>query len=366
MTELAMPTTYHPAIARVHYLGSYRPDYARHRVIQQGLRDLGVLVDEHCEQGPLLQRWARLSATLAHVPPGCPVIVGEAGNYLTPVLWEARRRRLPLVFDPFISLCDSIEDRASSWRSAALQPPLALLDWFNNLPAQAVLCDTPQMREYFIERLGLRPERAFVVPVGAETELFKPQPRQENQQGRIRVLFYGTFIPLQGIDTIIQAAAEVGRRRCDIAFQLVGSGQTAPEARALAAHMGVTNVQFGPNHLAYQDLPALIAQADMCLGIFANRPKTQRVIPNKLYQCAATGTPVITADTPAVRWGFRPGELMLVPPGDPLALADAIVQLADDRAARQRIGAAGAVAMRQRFGPRTIATHALEACRAAL
>ena len=192
-------TTAQVNIDRVRYLGAYLPSYARHRVIQRGLGELGVQVDEIVDRGMLPGRWRRLITALHRAPAATPVIVGEAGNYLTPVLIEARRLGIPLLFDPFVSLRDSIEDSTTGWRRVALAPLLELIDRLNNWAASAVILDTPQTRAYFVERLGLRPEKAHVAYVGAETDLFYPRPRAARLDGPFRVLFYGTFIPLQGI-----------------------------------------------------------------------------------------------------------------------------------------------------------------------
>jgi glycosyltransferase involved in cell wall biosynthesis len=355
-------TAVQSGVDRLHYLGAYLPSYARHRVIQRGLQQLGVQVDEIVDRGTLPLRWGRMIAALHRVPAGTPIVVGEAGNYLTPVLIEARRLGIPLLFDPFVSLRDSIEDSMAGWRRVALAPLLELIDRLNNWAAGAVILDTPQTRAYFVERLGLRPEKAHVAYVGAETDLFYPRPSPALGDGTIRVLFYGTFIPLQGIDVIVKAAAELQRETPSIHFQIVGSGQTSAEIRALASRLQARNITFGPAQVPYQQLPELIAGADICLGVFADRPKTTRVIPNKLYQCAAMGVPVITADTPAVRAGFGAGELALVPAGDHHALAAAVLALAADPQRRQQIGAAGMRAVHSRYSPRAVATQVLEAC----
>jgi glycosyltransferase involved in cell wall biosynthesis len=363
MQQLLEPTR---AIDRLSYLGAYLPSYARHRVIQRGLHELGVQVDEIVDRGRLPARWQRLIAALHRIPAGTPVVVGEAGNYLTPVLIEARRRGVPLLFDPFVSLRDSVEDTMDGWRGAALAPLFELIDRLNNWAAGAVILDTPQTRAYFIERLGLRPDKAHVAYVGAETDLFTPRPACAPADRPIRVLFYGTFIPLQGIDVIVKAAAQVQREMPDIQFQIVGSGQTSAENRALASRLQARNITFGPTHVPYQQLPELIARADICLGVFADRPKTSRVIPNKLYQCAAMGIPVITADTPAVRDGFGAGELVLVPPGNHHALAAAVLALATDPQRRRQVGTSGMRAVQSRYSPRAVATQVLEACQSIL
>jgi glycosyltransferase involved in cell wall biosynthesis len=349
-------------IDRMSYLGAYLPSYARHRVIQRGMQQLGVQVDEVVDRGMLPIRWGRMIAALHRIPAGTPIVVGEASNYLTPVLLEARRLGIPLLFDPFVSLRDSIEDSTDGWRRAALAPLLELIDRLNNWAAGAVILDTPQTRAYFVERLGLRPEKAHVAYIGAETDLFYPRPSPVTADAPVRVLFYGTFIPLQGIDVIVKAAAEVQRETSGIHVQIVGGGQTSAEIHALASRLQVRNITFGPAQIAYQQLPELIAGADICLGVFADRPKTTRVIPNKLYQCAAMGIPVITADTPAVRAGFDAGELVLVPAGDHHALAAAVLALAADPQRRRKIGAAGMRTVHSRYSPRAVATQVLEAC----
>ena len=66
------------------------------------------------------------------------------------------------------------------------------------------------------------------------------------------------------------------------------------------------------------------------------------MIPNKAFQAIACGTPLVTADTPAARELLTDGQdALLVPPGDPVALAAAVRRLAADPGLADRIGAAG-------------------------
>jgi glycosyltransferase involved in cell wall biosynthesis len=103
----------------------------------------------------------------------------------------------------------------------------------------------------------------------------------------------------------------------------------------------------------YERLPGEIRAAGCALGIFGTTPKALRVIPNKAFQALACGAPLITADTPAARELLtNEQDAMLVPPGDPAALANAIRRLAADEPFAHRIGAAGR---------RTYEQHASEA-----
>ena len=75
------------------------------------------------------------------------------------------------------------------------------------------------------------------------------------------------------------------------------------------------------------DLPGVVAEHDVCLGIFGTTPKAQRVVPMKVFGGAAAGCAVVTSDTAPQRRAL--GEAgSFVPPGDPVALAEALRALA--------------------------------------
>jgi glycosyltransferase involved in cell wall biosynthesis len=123
------------------------------------------------------------------------------------------------------------------------------------------------------------------------------------------------------MDTILATAELVP----EIPFRIVGSGQLEhlldkrPE-----------NVEW-VHWVNYEELPRELWGAGAALGIFGTSDKALRVIPNKAYQALATGAPLITGDTPAARELLADErDALLVPPGDPAALAGAIRRLAAD------------------------------------
>ena len=119
---------------------------------------------------------------------------------------------------------------------------------------------------------------------------------------------------------------------------LLGDGPTRADAERSAA--GLDNVCFEP-WISYENLPARIAAAHIVLGVFGSTEKTQRVIPNKVYQALACGRPVVTAPTPAF-----PADLLdatdsgisWVPAGDSQALADAVIALTDAAGTLAQVG----------------------------
>src|SRR5438445_13086024 len=115
--------------------------------------------------------------------------------------------------------------------------------------------------------------------IGALTEFFFPRPQKEQLQ-RFLVTFVGTFIPLQGVPYIIEAAHYL-EQYADIKFELIGSGQTYREAQRIAHDFKVKNLSFtGP--VSTERVPEKLAEADVCLGIFGDTEKAQRVTPNKV------------------------------------------------------------------------------------
>jgi glycosyltransferase involved in cell wall biosynthesis len=147
------------------------------------------------------------------------------------------------------------------------------------------------------------------------------------------------LIPLHGLETILAAA----RLAPEIPFRVVGSGQL--EALLLDRPPNVEWVEW----VDYEQLPDEIQRAGCALGVFGTSAKAGRVIPNKAFQALACGTPLVTAGTPAAHELLRDGEsALLVPPGDPEALAAAVRRLAREPELALRIGAGGLAAYRAR------------------
>jgi len=152
-------------------------------------------------------------------------------------------------------------------------------------------------------------------------------------------VFVGKLIPLHGVATILEAA----RLAPDTRVYVVGSGQ---QQRLLAERP--PNVDWTP-WLVYEQLPAVLRGSRAALGIFGTSAKAARVIPNKAFQALACGTPLITADTPAARELLVDGEsALLVPAGDPQALAAALSRVAREDELAQRLSEGGLAAYRAR------------------
>ena len=194
-----------------------------------------------------------------------------------------------------------------------------------------MLLDTNAHAAYVADLFRLPASRLGAFWVGAETSQF-PRAVTPPPTAPVRVLFYGQFIPLHGLDIIVKAIALIAARSDAPAlhFTIVGSGQEQPRIDALIRASGLDAIER-IDWVDYHRLAELIAQSSICLGVFAADGKAARVIPNKVFQIMAVGRPLVTMDSPALREIARPGPaLRLVPPGDAAALADALIAMGRD------------------------------------
>jgi glycosyltransferase involved in cell wall biosynthesis len=328
---------------RVLYFGTYERRYPRNAQVVSCLRGAGVDVVERHE--PVWEgreeKWrsgvgAALRLALAEArllrridEDFDALVVGYPGHVDLPAARRVARGR-PLVFNPLVSLADTlVEDRARFRPGSLAARVLLTLDRAALRRADLVVADTQAQAEFLAELAGLPPQRLAVCFVGAEERLFQPGWAPEEP---FTCLFVGKLIPLHGVETILTAA----RLAPELRFRVVGTGQLSAALRA--APDNVEQVGW----IDYEQLAEEYRRAGCALGIFGTSPKARRVIPNKAFQALACGTPLVTAATPAAAELLVDGEsALLVPPGDPAALVDAI------RRVTPAIGEGGLAAYRE-------------------
>ena len=283
----------------------------------------------------LLASYPGLIVRYLRAPAHDVVVVPYPGNLDVLILWPlARLRGARICWDMFISLYDTaVVDRALASRKSLTARLLKACEWLSTRAADTVLLDTRSHADYVRTLYALPPGTTRSVWVGTEQAMFRRSPARV-PASPLRVLFYGQFIPLHGLDTIIEAAALI--RDCSDApamtFTIVGTGQEAARIDRLIEQRQLDSIERVA-WVDYTRLPALIAASDICLGVFGAGGKAARVIPNKVFQILGVGRPLVTMDGPAIREIVAPGDAVrLVPPGNAAALSDALVDLARELA----------------------------------
>lgn len=253
-------------------------------------------------------------------------------------LWPASHMLLPILIlklrgktiflDVFTSMYDSlVSDRKTIGPYSIKAFYYYCCEYLTLRLADVLFFDTDSQQTYLMDLFRIKHKKSTVLPVSIDFEWVKsiPTPAKGTHfsPDKFNVFFYGTFIPLQGIEYIIRAASLT--RDINVHFWILGRGQKYEDMLKLAKQTKVFDrLTFLPS-VGYADLIGYIKESDLCLGIFGDTQKAQRVIPNKLLECAACAKPIITGSNPEINHFFKDDESALFcPMGDSEALAQRI------------------------------------------
>ena len=250
-----------------------------------------------------------------------------------------------IAVDAFISIYDTVVNDRQLARADSVFG--RLIWWLENRAygvADVIVVDTIFNAQYFIETFpSLRTREVVALPLSIDEQFFSGGQYQASHS-TCKVVFLGTFVPLQGVETIAKAAVLL-TDRTDIHFSLVGNGQSADAVKEILTQHDCNNIEWITDWQSKAQVKAQIVSADICLGIFGSGDKAQRVWPFKNYHYMAIGRALITGDTKCANYladkavGAEP--FVTVPCGDASALAKAIIVLADSPDKRAALAEAG-------------------------
>lgn len=265
-------------------------EYSRDRIIRNVVRSLGwKIVDFQ----PLFSQTADFEARLRSLPRTDLVWVPcfRQRDVAAARKWAARQQ-IPMILDPLISAWDKqvFERRKFAAESRSAR---RLLNWESDLfrGCQALVADTWAHAELFRNMHRLDKQNIHVIPVSAEESLFHLKPATA-VRSRPQILFYGSFIGLQGPTHIATAA----KNTPEYDWRFIGRGPLTNECQQIAG--ACSHVRFQDN-IPYDQLPNAIEKSNVVMGIFGDSAKAGRVIPNKVYQAMACGRPVVTRNSTA-------------------------------------------------------------------
>jgi len=315
---------------RLLFVAGRELSYSRNAVLLRALRRNGWEVDTigfHTSVSSILATSLQLSLLIMKklLLQKYQLIVAGFYSYLLLPLIKVMTKT-PLLFDAFISNYDTLcYDRQVIHPSSVLGRGIYWFDYWSCRLAAHLLLDTPYHAQYFVDTFRLDPKRVSWLPVGCNEDIFQPSQPALNRKDSV-VLYYSTFLPLHGVDVILDAADRL--RAYPIRFRLIGEGLLRRSMQARAQQLRLENLEFVPP-VSLSDLAKEITNADICLGgHFGKSEKSQRVVPGKIYQMMASRRAIIAANSPANRSLIGNTEsILLVPPNHSDALAQAILTL---------------------------------------
>ncbi|MDX3749228.1 glycosyltransferase family 4 protein [Streptomyces sp. AK08-02] len=209
----------------------------------------------------------------------------------------------------------------------------------------SVLTVSGTSRQEIVDHLGVRESRIHVVHIGADTDLFSPDPAARQVPGRI-VTTSSADVPLKGLVYLVEALAKVRTEHPAAHLVVVGKrAEDGPVAQAIERYGLEGAVEFVKG-ISDPELVDLVRSAEI-----ACVPSLYEGFSLPAAEAMATGTPLVATTGGAIPEVAGPdGETCLaVPPGDPGALATALATLLADPALRARLGRAGRERVLARF-----------------
>jgi glycosyltransferase involved in cell wall biosynthesis len=222
---------------------------------------------------------------------------------------------------------------------------IALSRWLEHFlytAADHILVNSPAYRDYLMTK-RVPAEKVTVIPNGVTPEMFDPNRRGESLrlqwglEDKFVAMYAGALGLANDIPTILDAA-ELLRKNHTIHFVLVGDGKERAAAEERVAQRGLTNVLFVGSQ-PKSAMADVLAAADVCVATLQNIPMFTTTYPNKVFDYMAAGRPTVLAIDGVIREVVEAAQGgVFVQPGDPHALALAVLALSTNSDAISAMG----------------------------
>ena len=257
------------------------------------------------------------------------IFVGFAPQLVVP-LFKYKLSSCELKIDFFISLLDTLaRDRKKISEKGPAGKLCRHFDSETLSCADEVICDTKAHGDFFVKEFGCAPEKIHVLYLEADERIYHPMPQEKPDELKDKyvVLYFGSILPLQGVDVILKAI-DICKSDKKLQFIVIGpikEGMVKPEGE---------NIEYIP-WLSQEELASKIAMADLCLAGHFNDSidKAKRTIPGKAYIYRAMEKPMILGDNTANHELFdeNMAGIYYVGMGRPDLLAEAIRKCAEEK-----------------------------------
>lgn len=321
------------------YFGCFDPQFSRNKIYIHGLTQnhVEVRICNSQKKFPwnVLELWRQYQKVKQTVD---VIIVGYPCHF--DVILAKIISRKPIIFDALCSLLDpAVFSRSLHLQSKRHVYRAKILDYLSFFFAHCVLVESNQQKEFCIKQYGFSDNKFRVMYTGADDRIFYPETLKSKLK-KYTVVFRGKFLPEAGIEYILQAATLLKKE--PIQFIIIGNGRDLPKVIEYLHELRPQNLILIENNVSADMLRNYCATADILLGQFAKNDRLNRTIPHKAYEAMALKKPYLTADYPAIRGVMNDQEsCLLVPPANPQAITNAIMQLINNKQLRTSLSENG-------------------------
>jgi len=203
--------------------------------------------------------------------------------------------------------------------------PRGLVKGFKRLMAKfaferaAVVCPVSEDLGKHIKRLGIR-ARFEVIPNVVDTSLFSPPAACEGKdEGKKRLLTVALLDPKKGIPYLLEALAQLRKKRDDFVLDIVGDGPNRAEYEELTRKLGLQDIVRFHGLKTKQEVAEFMRKADVFV-----LPSEWENLPCVIIEAMASGLPIVATNVGGIPEIVNNEAGILVPPKDAQALAQAL------------------------------------------
>ncbi len=210
--------------------------------------------------------------------------------------------------------------------------------------ADVSIATNQSYRAIAVERGGMAADKVFVVRSGPDLARFQPRPADPsyNRGRRYLIGYVGVMGDQEGIDLLLEAAADLVHRRGrqDIQFCLVGGGPSLDRLRDIAVSLGLSDHVTFLGRVSDEVLLSVLSSSDVCVNPDRVNPMNDKSTMNKIIEYMAMAKPIIQFDVLEGRYSAEDASLY-AKANDPLDFASRIEDLLADPVRRQAMGSVG-------------------------
>jgi colanic acid biosynthesis glycosyl transferase WcaI len=279
--------------------------------------------------------------------------------------WLARCKRARFIFEVRDLWPESLAAVGVGNTDSIVYRSLARIAGFLYRASDHVVVVTPAFKEYLVQHWEVAPEKISVIENGVEAELFSPRTESALRtelaaDGKFVVSYIGTMGNAHGLETLIEAAAQLQNSAPNILFLLVGDGAEKERLVSQVRARGLTNLRF-VDQQSREKIPGYICASDACLVLLKKNEIFKTVIPSKMLEFMACARPVILGVEGQARKILEEARAgICIEPGNPSELAQAVLHLAADQQLRETLGRNGRRHVLQHFSRRQTAMAYLD------
>jgi glycosyltransferase involved in cell wall biosynthesis len=263
-------------------------------------------------------------------------------QFIKSAIWAVKTFRKQLIVEMYISIYDTFVRDKKILKGKQIEPgsrqakSMLAKDLLALTESDFIIHTASHELTYWekLLKIEIAKEKIFIAPNSNVSQLV--HNRKNSDDGNLKICWWGTFIPLHGLENILQAMKILQTNKLKFSCNLFGVDNDSFIQYAEKIKLEqLEDCVFLRKDLSFTDnsLPKyLINNCDLALGIFGNTDKAYNAVPNKLIEALSMGIPTLTMNSPALSEFFEPEKDLWTCEPDPESIAESILAIAKGKA----------------------------------